>query len=78
MSSYPLELPEELMQEVRRLAHMNQVPLEQWLITVIERHVATERSLSHLWEAAQAANYDRFDQILARVPDVNPMPGDEL
>ncbi|MBO3460299.1 CopG family transcriptional regulator [Aetokthonos hydrillicola Thurmond2011] len=78
MSSYPLELPEELMQEVRRLAQVNQVPLEQWLITVIEGHVAAERSLSQLWQAAQAADYDRFDQILARVPDVNPIPGDEL
>jgi len=78
MSSYPLELPEELMQEVRRLAQVNQISLEQWLITVIERYVAAERSLSHLREAAQAANYDRFDQILARVPDVNPIPGDEL
>ena len=29
MSSYPLQLPEELMQEVRRLAQMNQVALEQ-------------------------------------------------
>jgi hypothetical protein len=46
MSSYPLELPEELMQEVRRLAEVNQVPLEQWLITAIKRHVAAERSLS--------------------------------
>lgn len=78
MSSYPLQLPEELMQEVRRLAEVNQVPLEQWLITAIKRHVAAERSLSYLWQAAQAADYDRFDQILARVPDVNPMPGDEL
>ncbi|MBR8839147.1 MAG: CopG family transcriptional regulator [Stigonema ocellatum SAG 48.90 = DSM 106950] len=75
MSSYPLELPEELMQEVRRLAEVNQVPLEQWLITAIERHVAASLSLSHLWEAAQAADYDRFDQILARVPDLTlPMP----
>ncbi|MEC4812205.1 MAG: CopG family transcriptional regulator [Scytonema sp. PMC 1069.18] len=78
MSSYPLELPEELMQEVRRLAQVNQVPLEQWLIAAIERRVAAERSLSHLSFAAQAADYERFDQILARVPDVNPMPGDEL
>ncbi len=78
MSSYPLQLPEELMQEVRRLAEVNQVPVEQWLIAAIARHVAAERSLSHLWLAAQAADYDRFDQILARVPDVNPIPGDEL
>ncbi len=40
MSSYPLQLPEELMQEVRRLAEVNQVTLEQWLIAAISRHVA--------------------------------------
>jgi hypothetical protein len=45
---------------------------------VIEQYVAAERSLSHLREAAQGVDYDRFDQILARVPDVNPIPGDEL
>jgi len=78
MSSYRLELPEELMQEVRLLAQVNQISLEQWLITVVERYVSAEGSLSHLREAAQAANYDRFDQILARVPDVSPIPGDEL
>ncbi|MDF5713372.1 MAG: CopG family transcriptional regulator [Rhizonema sp. NSF051] len=78
MSSYPLELPEELMQEVRHLAEVNQVSLDQWLITVIQRYVAAERSLNQLRLAAQAADYERFDQILARVPDVNPMPGDEL
>jgi hypothetical protein len=48
------------------------------LITAIKGYVAAERSLGHLREAAQAANYDRFDQILARVPDVNRIPGDEL
>jgi predicted HicB family RNase H-like nuclease len=47
MSPYPLELPEELMQEVRRLAQVNQVSLDQWLVTAIQRYVAAERSLSH-------------------------------
>jgi hypothetical protein len=27
---------------------------------------------------AEKADFDRFDQILARVPDVDPVPGDEL
>ncbi len=77
MSPYPLQLPEDLMQEVRRLAEANQVPLEQWLITAIAQKVEVERSLSRLHQAAQRAGYDRFDQILARVPDVEPLPGDE-
>jgi DNA-binding PucR family transcriptional regulator len=78
MSAYPLQLPEELMQEVRQLAEINQVPLEQWMIAAIIQKVEAERALSRLRQAAQAADYDRFDQILASVPDTEPMPGDEL
>jgi hypothetical protein len=78
MSSYPLQLPEELMQEVQRLAEVSQLKLDEWLIAAIAQKVEAERSLSSLRQAAQRADYDRFDQILARVADVEPMPGDEL
>ena len=56
MSSYPLQLPEELMQEVRRLAQINQVPLEQWLVAAIAQKVEAERSLSRLRQAAQTGD----------------------
>ena len=29
-------------------------------------------------EYAAKANFDRFNALLARVPDVEPLPGDEL
>jgi hypothetical protein len=78
MSSYLLQLPEELMQEVQQLAAASQIPLEQWLIAAITQQLEVERSLSGLRQAAQIADYERFDQILARVPDIEPMLGDEL
>ncbi|AFY89223.1 hypothetical protein [Chroococcidiopsis thermalis] len=78
MSSYLLQLPEELIQEVRQLAAANQIPLEQWLIAAITQQLEVERSFSRLRQAAQIADYERFDQILARVPDIEPMLGDEL
>ncbi|PSB63811.1 hypothetical protein DSM107010_71560 [Chroococcidiopsis cubana SAG 39.79] len=78
MSSYPLQLPEELIQEVRQLAAASQIPLEQWLIAAITQQLEVERSLSRLRQASQVADYERFDQILARVPDIEPMLGDEL
>jgi 2-methylisocitrate lyase-like PEP mutase family enzyme len=68
MSSYLLQLPEELMQEIRQLAAASQIPLE----------LEVERSFSRLRQAAQIADYERFDRILARVPDIEPMLGDEL
>lgn len=78
MSSYPLQLPEELMEEIRRLAAENQVSLDQWLLAAILEKVGVERTVRLLRRFSERADYTRFDEILARVPDIDPIPGDEL
>ena len=78
MSSYQLQLPEELIQEVQQLAAASQIPLEQWLIAAITQQLEVERSVSRLRQAAQITDYETFDRILARVPDIEPMLGDEI
>jgi hypothetical protein len=78
VSSYPLQLPEDLLTEVQQLAAANQTPIDQWLLEAIAEKVGAERSVRLMQECAKKADYDRFDQILARVPDVEPIPGDEL
>ncbi|MGV0029255.1 hypothetical protein [Phormidesmis priestleyi] len=78
MSHYPLQLPEELMEEIRRLAAENQVSLDQWLLMAIAEKVGSERVGQLLRRYAARADYDRFDVILARVPEAEPVAGDEL
>ena len=78
MSSYPLKLPEALIEEIRRLAAENQISLEQWLLAAIAEKVEAEQFVRLLRRSAKRADYARFDEILARVPDVEPTPGDEL
>lgn len=78
MSSYPLQLPEELIEEIRRLAAENQISLEQWLLAAIAEKVEAERTVRLLRRFAKRADYARFDEILARVPDIEPIPGDDL
>ena len=78
MSSYPLKLPEALIEEIRRLAAENQISLEQWLLAAIAEKVEAEQFVRLLRRSAKRADYARFDEILARVPDVEPIPGDEL
>lgn len=78
MSSYPLQLPEELMEEIRCLAAENQVSLDQWLLAAIAEKMGFERTARLLRRFAERADYARFDQILARVPDAEPIVGDEL
>lgn len=78
MSSYSLQLPEALLEEVRRLAAQNQVTLDQWLLTAISEKVGAERTIQLLRHYAERADVAQFDRILSRVPDVEPISGDDL
>ncbi len=78
MSAYPLELPAELIEEAQKLASKNQMSLEQWLISAIDAKIAVEKTRQLLQSHAQNADYAKFDALLAKVPDVPPVEGDEI
>jgi hypothetical protein len=78
MSSYELNLPSDLLEEVQRLALDGRESLDQWLVGAIAQRLETEKSLKILKQYASKADDVRFREILARVPDVPPMPGDEI
>jgi len=78
MNSYPLKLPDELFTEIQRLAEENQVSLDRWLLSAITEKIEAQRTVHLLETYAKQADYSRFDQILDRVPNAEPIPGDEL
>lgn len=78
MSAYPLELPAELIEEAQKLASKNQMSLKQWLISAIDAKIAVEKTRQLLQSHAQNADYAKFDALLAKVPDVPPVEGDEI
>lgn len=78
MSTYPLELPNELLAEAQKLAAENQIPLAQWLMSAINAKIEAEKARTLLASYAQNADYTQFDAILSRVPEVPPIEGDEL
>ncbi len=78
MSTYPLELPAELLEEAQELASKNQMSLKQWLILAINAKIAVEKTRQLLQSHAQNADYAKFDALLAKVPDVPPVEGDEI
>ena len=78
MNSYPLKLPNELFTEIQRLAEENQVSLDRWLLSAITEKIEAQRTVHLLETYAKKADYSRFDQILDRVPNAEPIPGDEL
>jgi hypothetical protein len=85
MNLDPLKLPHDLLEAARSIA-ANQISLEDW----VSGAMADGRSLTIAqrleWEKTQRvfqsyrekADFEQFDRIMERVPDVAPLPGDEL
>jgi hypothetical protein len=78
MANYPLSIPSELLEEIHQLADENKMSLNQWLLSAITEKINATRTQRLLEGYARQVNEAHFQQILARVPDVPPLPGDEL
>jgi len=77
MSMLSLRLPESLHRKVRDLAAKESISINQFITTAVAEKMAALLTEEYLEERARRANPAAFDRILARVPDVPPMPGDE-
>ncbi len=78
MSLYALDLPAEVLEEIRAVAQAHQLSVEEWFLGTIAQKLEAEKRLRLFQEYSQRVDFERFDQILSRVPDQKPMLGDEL
>jgi hypothetical protein len=73
-----IDLPDALLEEARMMAEAAQVSLEEWVSGAIAHRVELEKTQRVFQRYAAKADFERFDAVMARVPDAPPMPGDEL
>lgn len=78
MSTYPLDLPSELLEKAEKIAAKDQMSLSQWIASAISARIEAEKTRQLFEEYAKKADDAVFDAVLARVPDVPPMEGDEI
>ena len=78
MSVLSLRLPDSLHRKIRELAERDDVSINQFLATAAAEKAAALLALEYLEERAAHGEVALFDRLLARVPDVPPVPGDEL
>ena len=78
MSSLSLRLPDSLHAKIRELAASDDVSINQFIATAVAEKAAAMLTLAYLEERAKRGDRAAFDRILARVPDVPPLPGDEI
>ena len=78
MTSIEAQVPEAVMEQARALAERERIPLAQLISLTVTQSVGVWSHESYAAHRARGASRAAFDEALAEVPDVPPMPGDEL
>jgi hypothetical protein len=73
-----LKLPNDLLEAARSIAAANQVSLEEWISGAIAQRLEWEKTQQVFQQYREKADFEQFDLIMERVPDIAPLPGDEL
>lgn len=78
MSTLSLRLPESLHKRLADLARREGISINQLIITAVAEKMAALDTEDLLTERAARGSRSRFLAALAKVPDIEPLPGDEL
>ena len=78
MTTIEAQVPEPVMEQARALAERERIPLAQLISLAVTQSVGVWSHESYVAHRAKGASRVAFDEALAEVPDVPPMPGDEL
>jgi hypothetical protein len=77
MKSYVVELPPELQVEVARRASQKPGGESAWVADAVREKLAACAQLEYLEARAARGSQDAYERVLAKVPAVEPVPGDE-
>ena len=77
MTTIEAQVPEPELEQARALAEREGIPLEQIISLAVTQSVGVWSHESYVAHRAKHASREAFEQALAEVPDVPPLPGDE-
>jgi hypothetical protein len=78
MSTLSLRIPDSLHHELRELARREGISINQVINAAVGEKVASLKTLDYLRERGRRGERGRFEQVLAKVPDVEPEDFDRL
>jgi hypothetical protein len=78
MSTLSLRLPNSLHRQVRDLARREGVSINQLITTAVAEKMAALMTVEYLAARAARGSREAFDEVLARVPDVEPDEPDRV
>ena len=78
MSTLSLRLPDSLHDAIRQLAEAEHVSINQLISTAVAEKISALMTETYLKERALRGSRQDFEDIMSRVPDTPPDPGDDL
>ena len=78
MSAITIEVPESLFGKLKEVAAKDQSTPEQFALLALAEKLSSVITVEYLEERAKRAKLERFEQLLAKVPDVEPEESDRL
>jgi hypothetical protein len=78
MSTLTLTIPDSIRRRGESLAHADGITVDQFVATAVAEKIAVLDSGTYLQERAARASREKFERVLAKVPDVEPEEFDRL
>ena len=78
MKTLEAQVPDILVEEVKELAAKQNATVAQIVSLALAAQVSAWRTRESIASRSKRVDWQKVDDILARVPDVPPQPGDEL
>lgn len=72
-----VNIPDSLVRQTAELAERQQVTVDQVVAAALSAQVSAAATRPSIAERAQRVNWQKVDEILARIPADPPLPGDE-
>lgn len=72
-----VDIPDSLLRQVTDLAAKQHVTVNQVVAAALTAQVSAAEMRPSIAERAQRVDWRKVDEIMARVPNVPPQPGDE-
>lgn len=78
MSHLNVQIPDSLYKNLQVLAEQDGISIDQFIATAVAEKIAALTTETYLEELAKRGSWNKYKAVLAKVPEVEPEPHDQL
>jgi hypothetical protein len=78
MSHLNIQIPDSLYKNLQVLAEQDGISVDQFIATAVSEKIAALTTETYLEQLAKRGSREKYEVVLAKVPDIEPQPYDQL